>query len=152
MDRLVEPKKVDITYETDSPILYEVADGVAWIMMNRPDFNNAQNSQMTYAMDAAFRQAVDDDNVRRRDASGAFASGMGREFVDGHLHRLAARQRIEVHGEQFHVEGIGMIPVHVMQLRQREVPEVAIVRVHLEKGDRSVGQCFGDLARDRGLP
>ena len=66
-------------------------------------------------------------------------------------HALAPRERGEMRGEQLHIEGIGMIPVHVMQLRQREVPEVAIVRVHLEKGDRSVGQCFGDLARHGGL-
>jgi hypothetical protein len=43
----------DITYETDEPVLYEVADGVAWITMNRPGFNNAQNGQMTYALDDA---------------------------------------------------------------------------------------------------
>ncbi len=31
--------------------------------MNRPTFNNAQNSQMTYALDAAFERAVADDSV-----------------------------------------------------------------------------------------
>ena len=50
-DDLVEPQKVDITYETDEPVRYEVADAVAWITMNRPQFNNAQNGQMTYALD-----------------------------------------------------------------------------------------------------
>ncbi|HAV36871.1 MAG TPA: enoyl-CoA hydratase, partial [Massilia sp.] len=54
----------DAVYETDSPVLYDVADGIASITMNRPQFNNAQNSQMTYALDAAFRRAVDDDAVR----------------------------------------------------------------------------------------
>ncbi|MFN5632178.1 MAG: enoyl-CoA hydratase [Sphingomonadales bacterium] len=79
MDRLVEPKKVDITYETDSPILYEVADGVAWIMMNRPDFNNAQNGQMTYALDDAFQRAVNDDAVKA-----IVLGGVGKHFSAGH--------------------------------------------------------------------
>lgn len=79
MDRLVEPKKVDITYETEDPILYEVADGVAWIMMNRPDFNNAQNGQMTYALDDAFQRAVNDDAVKA-----IVLGGVGKHFSAGH--------------------------------------------------------------------
>ena len=64
MNDLVEPKAVEITYETDEPILYEVVDGVAWITMNRPGFNNAQNGQMTYALDDAFQRATNDDAVK----------------------------------------------------------------------------------------
>lgn len=79
MDQLVEPKKVDIVYETDSPILYEVTDGVAWIMMNRPDFNNAQNGQMTYALDDAFQRAVNDDAVKA-----IVLGGVGKHFSAGH--------------------------------------------------------------------
>lgn len=66
-------------YETDTPVLYEVVDAVAWITMNRPDYNNAQNSQMTYALDAAFRRAVDDDAVRA-----IVLRGKGRHFSAGH--------------------------------------------------------------------
>ena len=51
-------------YETDEPVLYSVADGIATVTMNRPTFNNAQNSQMTYALDAAFERAVADDSVK----------------------------------------------------------------------------------------
>lgn len=51
-------------YETDEPVLYEAADGVAWVTMNRPAYNHVQNSQMTYALDDAFRRAVDDDAVK----------------------------------------------------------------------------------------
>ena len=79
MDRLVEPKKVDITYETENPILYEVTGGVAWIMMNRPDFNNAQNGQMTYALDDAFQRAVNDDAVKA-----IVLGGVGKHFSAGH--------------------------------------------------------------------
>ena len=36
-------------YETDTPVLYSVAEGIATLTLNRPTFNNAQNSQMTAA-------------------------------------------------------------------------------------------------------
>ena len=76
---LVEPQQVDITYETAEPVLYEVADGVAWITMNRPSFNNAQNGQMTYALDDAFNRAVADDAVRC-----IVLAGNGKHFSAGH--------------------------------------------------------------------
>ena len=68
-----------IVYETDEPVLYEVADGVAWVTMNRPRFHNAQNSQMTYALDAAFRRAVDDAGVKA-----IVLGGSGKHFSAGH--------------------------------------------------------------------
>ena len=79
MKDLVEPQQVDITYETDEPVLYEVTDGVAWITMNRPSFNNAQNGQMTYALDDAFNRAVQDDAVRC-----IVLAGAGKHFSAGH--------------------------------------------------------------------
>lgn len=69
----------DIVYETDTPVRYEAADGVAWVTMDRPRFNNAQNSQMTYALDAAFRRAVDDDAV-----AAIVLGGEGKHFSAGH--------------------------------------------------------------------
>ena len=79
MSDLVEPKKVDITYETEEPVLYEVKEAVAWVTMNRPTFNNAQNSQMTYALDAAFARAVSDDAVKV-----IVLKGAGKHFSAGH--------------------------------------------------------------------
>lgn len=58
---------------------YEVIDGVAWVRLNRPEYRNAQNSAMTYALDAAFQRAVNDDNV----AVIALA-GNGDHFCAGH--------------------------------------------------------------------
>jgi enoyl-CoA hydratase len=78
-DDLVEPKKVEITYETDEPVLYAVENGVAWITMNRAKFNNAQNGQMTYALDDAFNRAVQDDAVRC-----IVLAGEGKHFSAGH--------------------------------------------------------------------
>jgi enoyl-CoA hydratase len=45
-------------------VLYTVDGPVATVTMNRPRYRNAQNSAMTYALDAAFYQAVEDDEVR----------------------------------------------------------------------------------------
>jgi enoyl-CoA hydratase len=66
-------------YETDEPVLYEVQGPVALVTMNRPGFNNAQNGQMTYALDAAFRRAVDDDAVKV-----ILLRGAGKHFSAGH--------------------------------------------------------------------
>lgn len=63
-DDLVPLEDVTPEYETDEPILYEAKDGIAWITLNRPEFHNVQNSQMTYALDDAFMRAVDDDAVK----------------------------------------------------------------------------------------
>jgi enoyl-CoA hydratase len=66
-------------YETTEPVLYSVADGIATVTLNRPQYNNAQNSQMTYALDAAFRRAIDDDAVKA-----IVLRGEGKHFCAGH--------------------------------------------------------------------
>ena len=66
-------------YETDEPVLYSVDNGIATVTMNRPTFNNVQNSQMTYALDAAFRKATDDDSVKV-----IVLRGEGKHFSAGH--------------------------------------------------------------------
>ncbi len=77
-DALVQREDQSV-YETDQPVLYAVADGIATVTMNRPDFNNAQNSQMTYALDAAFERAVSDDAVKV-----IVLRGTGKHFSAGH--------------------------------------------------------------------
>ncbi len=79
MSDLVEPKAFEPVYETNTPIHYEVIDQVAWITMDRPDFNNAQNGQMTYALDDAFQRATNDDHVRC-----IVLAGAGKHFSAGH--------------------------------------------------------------------
>jgi enoyl-CoA hydratase len=71
-----------VTSETDQTadvVTYEVVDGVAWVRLNRPEYRNAQNSAMTYALDAAFSRAVDDDEVRV-----IALAGNGDHFCAGH--------------------------------------------------------------------
>ena len=60
-------------------VLYEVRDRVAVITLNRPEYANAQNSAMTYALDAAFGRAVDDNQV-----TVIVLAGAGRHFCGGH--------------------------------------------------------------------
>ncbi|MFC4595770.1 enoyl-CoA hydratase [Sphingobium tyrosinilyticum] len=79
MNDLVQRSDEGIVYETDEPVRYEVVDQVAWIVMNRPDFNNAQNSQMTYALDDAFNRAISDDEVKA-----IVLAGEGKHFSAGH--------------------------------------------------------------------
>ena len=44
-------------------VLYEQRGRIAVITLNRPEYANAQNSAMTYALDAAFARAVNDDQA-----------------------------------------------------------------------------------------
>jgi enoyl-CoA hydratase len=60
-------------------VLYEVRGRVAVITLNRPEYANAQNSAMTYALDAAFARAVNDDRV-----AVLVLAGAGRNFCGGH--------------------------------------------------------------------
>ncbi|MFI5889682.1 enoyl-CoA hydratase [Actinoplanes sp. NPDC051513] len=60
-------------------VLYERRGVVGLVTMNRPRYRNAQNSAMTYALDAAFTRAVDDDEVRV-----IVLAGAGDHFSAGH--------------------------------------------------------------------
>ncbi|MFC7050062.1 enoyl-CoA hydratase [Emcibacter nanhaiensis] len=63
-DDLTDPVQADITYETEEPVLYRTEGPLAYITLNRPQFHNVQNSQMTYALDDAFQRATDDDEIK----------------------------------------------------------------------------------------
>ncbi|MHA4852111.1 enoyl-CoA hydratase [Rhodococcus sp. MSC1_016] len=60
-------------------VTYDVRGGVAFVTLNRPDYRNAQNSVMTYALDAAFERAVEDDEVKV-----IVLAGNGKHFSAGH--------------------------------------------------------------------
>jgi len=76
---LVEPRQTPVEYETEQPVRYDVEGPIAWITLDRPRYHNAQNSQMTYALDAAFRRAVDDETIRV-----IVLRGEGKHFSAGH--------------------------------------------------------------------
>ncbi|SDH70993.1 enoyl-CoA hydratase [Pseudomonas panipatensis] len=60
-------------------VRYEVQGPLALVTMQRPEYHNAQNSKMTYALDAAFRRACDDDAVKV-----IVLRGAGKHFSAGH--------------------------------------------------------------------
>ena len=136
-DGIVDPTPSDHVYETDEPVLYEANDGVAWVTMNRPKFNNAQNSQMTYALDDAFKRAVDDDAVKcivLKSAAKHFSAGHdigtpGRDFhapVDrrlmwyDHSNKAGGEKAYIREQEQY----LGMCK------RWRDIPKPTIAQVH----------------------
>ena len=60
-------------------VLYEQRGPVALITLNRPEYANAQNSAMTYALDDAFYAAAADDEVKV-----IILAGEGKHFSAGH--------------------------------------------------------------------
>ncbi|NIJ12895.1 enoyl-CoA hydratase [Saccharomonospora amisosensis] len=68
------------TDEAEAEVVrYERRGAVAVVTMNRPQYRNAQNSAMTYALDAAFTRAVEDDEVKV-----IVLAGEGKHFSAGH--------------------------------------------------------------------
>jgi enoyl-CoA hydratase len=65
--------------DEEPEVCYERRGRVAVVTMNRPRYRNAQNSAMTYALDAAFTRAVDDPEV-----SVIVLAGAGEHFSAGH--------------------------------------------------------------------
>jgi enoyl-CoA hydratase len=65
--------------EETEVVLYEKRERTALITMNRPQYRNAQNAKMTYALDAAFLRAVADDEV-----AVIVLAGAGPHFSAGH--------------------------------------------------------------------
>ena len=65
---------------TDEDVVrYERRGSVALVTLNRPKYANAQNSAMTYALDAAFYRAAADDEV-----AVIVLTGAGKHFCAGH--------------------------------------------------------------------
>ena len=60
-------------------VQYAVEGPIARVTMNRPEFGNAQNSAMTYALDDAFYRAAADDSV-----AVIVLAGAGDHFSAGH--------------------------------------------------------------------
>ncbi|RVT94759.1 enoyl-CoA hydratase [Sphingomonas crocodyli] len=70
-----------MTDTTQDPcfVSYEVRDGTAWVMLDRPQYSNAQNYRLLNQLDACFRRAVEDDAVKV-----IVLGGNGKHFSAGH--------------------------------------------------------------------
>lgn len=64
---------------TEEIVRYERRGPVAIVTMNRPEYRNAQNSAMTYALDDAFSRATSDDEI-----AVIVLAGAGKHFSAGH--------------------------------------------------------------------
>jgi enoyl-CoA hydratase len=60
-------------------VLYDVADGIALLTLNRPKYRNAQSWRLLDALDAAFDRAMADAEVRA-----VVVRGAGEHFSSGH--------------------------------------------------------------------
>ena len=65
--------------EASDVVRYERRGAVALVTMHRPEYRNAQNSAMTYALDDAFHRAAMDDDV-----AVIILAGSGDHFSAGH--------------------------------------------------------------------
>jgi enoyl-CoA hydratase len=65
--------------ERGGEVLYEARGPVAVVRMNRPQYRNAQNARMTYALDECFLRAVRDDAIKA-----IVLAGSGEHFSAGH--------------------------------------------------------------------
>ena len=111
------PNPANPVYETDEPVTYAVDGATAWIMLNRPRFNNAQNGQMLYALDAAFRRAAADDAVRV-----IVLGGEGKHFSAGHDIGTPGRD-VGVSHERVHLfpDHVGKPNAEFLYTREQEV-------------------------------
>ena len=64
---------------TEETVRYEARGAIALVTMNRPKYRNAQNAEMTYALDAAFHRAISDDGIKV-----IVFAGAGDHFSAGH--------------------------------------------------------------------
>ncbi|MGZ4451975.1 MAG: enoyl-CoA hydratase [Nocardioides sp.] len=119
-------------------VTVEVRDRVAWVTLNRPEYRNAQNSAMTYALDDAFTRAVNDDEV-----AVIVLSGNGDHFCAGHDIGTPGRdvdvefeRRAVIHWTHVGQEGGDLRWARESEVylgmcrRWREIPKPMIAMVH----------------------
>lgn len=119
-------------------VLYEVRDGVAIVTMNRPEYRNAQNAKLTFALDDAFQRAVNDDVVKV-----IVLAGAGKHFSAGHDIGTPGRdidKSFERRATQFweHEDREGAEAMYVREAelylgmcrRWRELPKPTVAMVH----------------------
>jgi enoyl-CoA hydratase len=133
-----EPAASPAEEDGEPVVRYERRGQIAVITLNRPRYRNAQNSVMTYALDAAFERAVADD-----DARAIVLTGAGEHFSAGHdigtpgrdVHVPYARKAV-IWGDHTDKAGADARYAREMEVylgmcrRWREIPKPSIAMVH----------------------
>jgi enoyl-CoA hydratase len=124
-------------------VLYEAADGIARITMNRPEKHNALNHQMMDDLDAAFAKAGADDTV-----SAIVLAGKGPSFCAGYdlksgSYYISPPRGAERWGPDTALEALA--DIEQRYLRIWNCPKVTIARVH---GNALAAGCYLQLLCD----
>lgn len=110
-------------------IIYEKEGALAWVKLNRPRYLNAQSQVLLEEMDAAFEEAVEDEEVRV-----IILSGEGDHFSAGH--DLGTPDEIEDRAKRNYTPDIRgiverMSKVYVEYgLKWRDLPKATIAMIH----------------------
>ena len=103
-------------------IIYQIADAVATIRMNRPEALNALSLQLTSDISAAIRQAIADE------ARAVVLTGTGRAFCSGgDLREMESMGRTEGKVEAFLDAPLKALHEAVLLIRETPIPFVASV-------------------------
>jgi methylglutaconyl-CoA hydratase len=102
-------------------ILYSVENGVARIVLNRPEKRNALNDELIAEIKRGLASAADDDSVKA-----IVISGAGKDFCSGA--DLSALQKIAQASVSDNAEDARSLLDLFLQIRQVRVPVVAAVR------------------------
>ena len=123
-------------------LLYDVADGVATLTLNRPEKRNALNGVLVEALKAGLDRARADEDVRVVTLRGA-----GKDFCSGA--DLAEMERIATMGREENVEDARTLGALFRQMRRHPQPVVAVVHGRaLAGGCGLASACDLVLARD----
>jgi enoyl-CoA hydratase/carnithine racemase len=108
---------------SDDLVLYDVADAIATITLNRPEAANAQNPELLHQLDACWTKAAEDDDVKV-----IVLRGNGKHFSSGHDLRGNQAEA----AKKWTVQDIYKIETHQYlgySLKWRNVPKPSIAAV-----------------------
>lgn len=129
-----------MSFET---VLYEAADGIARITLNRPEKHNALNHQMMDDIDAAFAKASADDTV-----SAVVLSGNGPSFCSGYDLKGGSYYISPPKGDaswRAETAMAALADIEQRYLRIWNCPKVTIAQVH---GNALAAGCYLQLLCD----